>query len=384
MTLAETEESLLDKAREEERKYNWIEAAALYEKVVKFYLEKNLVEKAANCYKNLGYAHFRSADTIETAEDYLKQLKCAIKAYKEANKLFKQLGNRSVEFECEAEIFSINGILATSEVEGQKAFLHAIKLLSESSEIYSKESDKESFARVMCRIASTSYFLMNYNINQDEYNQVIQQGSECADKAWEISEKIGNIQLMSESLNMRLMINFMGWSVKDFKKNENLREGAKNFLVECNKTIAIIEKVDDPYALSLVYFATGICYCYTGYQFVEDEKEQEEYLDKGIELLEKSLNFSRKAKSKFSVLGSLFFIDYFALFSGRINYLQKRILNDIKDCSELGKIYAHHILIIFIALWHIFYLRFIILILHKGVFLLRHNAKSMLKKGSNM
>ncbi|MFX1304290.1 MAG: hypothetical protein ACFE9X_13125, partial [Promethearchaeota archaeon] len=341
MTLAETEESLLDKAREEERKYNWIEATALYEKVVKFYLEKNLVEKAANCYKNLGYAHFRGADTIETAEDYLKQLKCAIKAYKEANKLFKQLGNRSVEFECEAEIFSINGILATSDVEGQKAFLHVIKLLSESSEIYSKEGDKESFARVMCRIASTSYFLMNYNINQDEYNQVIQQGSECADKAWEISEKIGNIQLMSESLNMRLMISFMGWSVKDFKKNENLREGAKNFLVEGNKTIAIIEKVDDPYALSLVYSAIGICYCYTGYQFVEDEKEQEEYLDKGIELLEKSLNFSRKAKSKFNVLGSLFFIDYFALFSGRINYLQKRILNDIKDCLELGKIYAH-------------------------------------------
>ena len=341
MTLEESEELLLEKAREEERKYNWIEAAVLYEKAINFYLDKNQVEKAANCYKNLGYAHFRGADTVETAEDYLKQLKCAIKAYKEANKLFKQLGNRSIELECDAETYFMNGILATSEVEGQKASLQAIKLFSESSDIYSKKGDKESFARLLCRIASTSYFLMNYIINQEELDHVIQQGSECADKAWEISEKIGNILLLSESLNMRLMINFMGWSVKDFKKNENLREEAQKFLVECNKTIAIIEKVDDPYALSLVYAATGICYCYTGYQFVEDEREQEEYLDKGIELLEKSLNFSRKAKSKFNVLGSLFFIDYFALFSGRINYLQKRILNDIKDCSELGKIYAH-------------------------------------------
>ena len=340
MTLEETEESLLDKAREEERKYNWIEAAALYEKAANFYFDKNLVEKAANCYKNLGYAHLRGSDTVETAEDYLKQLKCAIKAYKEANKLFKQLGNRSVELECEAEIFYTSGVLATSDTEGQKAYVQAIKLFSESSEIYSKEGDKESFARVTYRIASTSFLLMSYNINQEEFDRVVIQGSESADKAWEISEKIGNIQLLSESLNMELLINFNGLSVKDFKKNEYF-ETTKKFLIDCNRIIAIIDNVDDPWALSLVYSATGICYCYFGYQFIEDEREQEEYLDKGIELLEKALNFARKTKSKFGILGSMFFIDYFALFSGRINYLQKRILNDIKDCMELGKIFAH-------------------------------------------
>ena len=87
MTLEESKESLIDKAQEEENNYNWIEAVNLYEKAVNFYLNENLVEKTANCYKNLGYAHFRGADTIETVEDYLKQLKHAIKAYKEAVQL---------------------------------------------------------------------------------------------------------------------------------------------------------------------------------------------------------------------------------------------------------------------------------------------------------
>ncbi len=341
MTLEESEESQLEKAREEERKYNWIEAAALYEKAINIYLDKNLVEKAAIHYKDLGYAHFRGADTIETPDDYLKQLKCAIKAYKESIKLFKQLGIRSAELECEAEVYYINGFLATSDAESQKTFLQAIKLFREVSELCSKESDSESFARLMCRIASTSYFLMNYNINQEEYDKIVQQGIESADKAWEISERSGNIQILSESLSMRLLINFMGLSVKDFKKIENMGEKVDKSLIDFNKSIAIINKVNDPYALSLAYAATGISYCYTGYQFVEDEREQEEYLDKGIELLEKALSFARKAKSKFNILVDLFFIDYFALFSGRINYLQKRILNDIKDCSELGKIYAH-------------------------------------------
>ena len=341
MTLDESKETLINKAREEERKYKWIEAADIYEKAISCYLDENLVEKAANHYKNLGYAHFRGADIVETPEDYLKQLKCAIKAYKESIKLFKQLGKRALELECEAVTYYINGILATSDVESRKTFLQAIKLFSEASEICSKESDNESFARLMCRIAATSYLLMNYNINQEEYDQIVQQGLESSEKAWEISEKTENILILSESLNIRLLIKFMGWSVKDFKKIENMGEIVDNFLNICDKSIAIIDKVDDPYALSLVYEATGISYCYTGYQFVEDEREQEEYLDKGIELLEKALSFARKAKSKFNILGDLFFIDYFALFSGRINYLQKRILNDIKDCSELGKIYAH-------------------------------------------
>ncbi|MFW9943234.1 MAG: hypothetical protein ACFFFT_19520, partial [Candidatus Thorarchaeota archaeon] len=341
MNLEETEESLLEKAREEERKYNWTEAAVLYEKAVNIYLDKNLVEKAADCYKNLGYAHFRAVDTVETAEDYLKQLKSAIKAYKEANMLFKQLRNRSAELECKAETFHINGYLATSDVEGQKAYYQAIKLFNESSEIYLKDGDKESFARLMCRIASTSYLLMSYKIDQEEYNQVALQGSNSAEKARKVSERIGDFRILSESLNLELMISFNSFSVIDFKKDENLREAAKKFLIECNKIIAIINKKDDPWALYLVYVATGISYCYTGYQFVENEREQEEYLDKGIELLEKSLNFARRAKSKFSIIACIFFIDYFALFSGRINYLQKRILNDIKDCSELGKIFIH-------------------------------------------
>ncbi|MFX1595338.1 MAG: hypothetical protein ACFFBK_04665, partial [Promethearchaeota archaeon] len=186
MTLEEIEESLLNKAREEERKYNWIEAAALYEKVIKIYLDKNLLEKAAACYKNLGYTRLRSSDTVEIAEEYIKQNKYAIKAYKEASKLFKQLGNKAVELECEAEICYMNAVLATSDVEGQETFFQAIKLFSEASEIYSKEGDNESFARVMCRFAQNSHLLMSYKIDQEKYDQIALKGSESADKAWEI------------------------------------------------------------------------------------------------------------------------------------------------------------------------------------------------------
>ncbi|KKL68626.1 hypothetical protein LCGC14_2123100, partial [marine sediment metagenome] len=337
MTLEESEEKLLEKAQEEERIYKWIEAANLYTLAINLYLEKKLVERAAECYQNLGYAHSRAADTVDTADEYVNQIKCAVKAYKEAMNLFQQLGNKSMELECEAEMFFSSGFLATSDAEGQKTYRQAIRIFNDASKSYSKVDDKESFARLMCRIASSSYILTSYKINQEEYTQIALQGIESAKKAWEISRKIGNIQILSESLNMERMI---GFNSVLFKKNDDVKEEMKEFLEKGLKSLAIIDNLDDHYALNLVCLATGINYCAFGYQFVEDEREQEEYLDKGVELLEKALSFARKTKSKCNILVCLFFIDYFALFSGRINYLQKRILNDIKDCLEFEKIYA--------------------------------------------
>ncbi|KKM78300.1 hypothetical protein LCGC14_1361370, partial [marine sediment metagenome] len=338
MTLEESEEKLLEKAQEEERIYDWIEAANLYTRAINLCLDKKLVERAAENYKKLGYAHSRAADTVDTVEEYINQIKCAVNSYKEAINLFQQLGNRSVELECEAEMFFTTGFLATSDAEGQKAYRQAIKLFNEASKSYSKVDDGESFARVLCRVASASQLFTSYNISQEEYTRVVLHGIESAEKAWEISKKIGNIQILSESLNMEVMIPFNRVS---FKKNDYFRELMKKILGKCNESMAIIDNLDDPHALNLVYSVTGVFNCVFGYQFIEDEGEQEEYLDKGIELLEKALNFARKTKSKYGILWSMFYIDIFSLYSGRVGYLQKRIHSDIKDCLELGKIYAH-------------------------------------------
>ena len=96
MTLEQSEETLLEKTREEERAYNWLDAVKLYKQAVNFYMDKKLLEKAAENNKNLGYAHSRAVDTVDTAEEYINQIKCAVEAYKEATNLFKQLGNRSI------------------------------------------------------------------------------------------------------------------------------------------------------------------------------------------------------------------------------------------------------------------------------------------------
>jgi len=195
----EMEGALLERAGVEEKGYNWMEAARLYEEAAKSFLGKKMVEKATRACKKVGYACARAAGTAETAEEYVELNKRAVKAYKEAANLFGQSGNRPEELECEAETLFVSGLVAGSVVERKKAFSQSYELFIESSELYSKRDDRESFARTLSRAAWTSFLLVTYCSDRWELEQISQKGRDVADKALKSANEIGNVQYLAES-----------------------------------------------------------------------------------------------------------------------------------------------------------------------------------------
>jgi len=274
MTLEESEESLLKRAREEEQNFNWIQAASYYEKLVNYYLDKNFIEKAADKYKNLGYSYTRTADTVESAEEYLKQINSAIKAYKEAKNLFKEIENKSGELECEAEVIFLSGVLTTSDIERKDVYRQAHKLFNESSKFYSMEENEEGVARTLSKAANAIFLLTYCEIDQQEQKKLGQKGREMAGKGWEIAKRIGNIQILSESFNLEWLISINELTNLNFKQNEYWKEYMENYLLKSKETIELIDKYDDPNAFFLVFSAAGSLNCGYGYQYVEDEKDQ--------------------------------------------------------------------------------------------------------------
>ena len=53
--------------------------------------------------------------------------------------------------------------------------------------------------------------------------------------------------------------------------------------------------------------------------------------------LEKALEIARKMNDKNIILSSLGNIDWWALFGGKLDYLQRRIATDVSEMEELGK-----------------------------------------------
>jgi len=340
MMKGKREAALLERSGVEEKGYNWVEAAKLYEQATKSFLGKEMVEEAAGAYKKLGYACYRAAGTADTAEEHGKLNKRAVKAYKKAANLFKQSGNRPEELECAAEAIFASGLLAASAMEGKKAFSKSCELFTESSEHYSKKDDQESFARTLSRAATASWLLVTYCSDRWEIERVCQKGREVADKAWRLSKEIGNIQSLAESLFAEGWLSWAEMGIVPFRWDEHWREYSRNLLLRCDESLKLAEGCDDPLVLGTIYLMAGGMRCYFGYQFVEDEREQREYTDKGLELMEKALVFVKKAKDNEVILWTIFHLNWFALFGGRLEYVQKRVFDDLHEVVELGKIYA--------------------------------------------
>ena len=330
---------LMERAGVEEKSYNWVEAAGLYEQAAKSFLGKKMVEEAAGAYKKLGYACARAAGTAETAEEHVERNKRAVEAYKEAENLFGQTGNRPEELECEAEASYVSGSVAGSVMETKKAFSQSYELFIEASELYSKQDDKESFARTLSRAAWTSAFLTTYCSDRWELEQISRRGRDVADKAWKLAREIGNVQSLAESLFAESAIGFAEVGTVPFRWDERWRQYVRKFLLRCDESLKLTEGCDDPLVLGIIYCYTGAWHCAFGFQFVEDEREQREYLDKGSGLMETALVFARKAKDKSAIINCLFWLDWWALSGGRFEYIQKRMFDDLHEIVELGNIY---------------------------------------------
>jgi len=340
MVKEKREAALLERAGVEEKGYNWLEAARLYEQAAKSFLGEKIVEEGAGALKKRGYAYARAAETAETAEEHVRLNKLAVEAYKEAANLFCQSGNRPEELECEAEAFYVSGFVAGSVVEGKKAFSKAHELFIESSEHYSKEDDKESLTRTLSRAAMASYFLVNYCSDRLEIGQVGQRGIEVADKAWTLSKDVRDLQSLAESLIAEELLGMSGTFIMPFRWDERWKQYSGIFLLKCDESLKLAKDCDDPRVLGRIYLGAGAGYCFFGFHFVEDEREQKEHLDKGLGFLEKGLVFSKKAKDNEGILWALYHLDWWARLGGRFDYLQKRIPDDLGEFEKLEKLFV--------------------------------------------
>ncbi|MGD9130432.1 MAG: hypothetical protein PVH73_02525 [Candidatus Bathyarchaeota archaeon] len=83
-------EPLLKKAKEYEKKYEWLQAAKYYKKASDLALAEKCVLKTAEFQECLGLCFNRAASQVQTNLEYKKCIKQAIKAYEKTLKLLQE------------------------------------------------------------------------------------------------------------------------------------------------------------------------------------------------------------------------------------------------------------------------------------------------------
>ncbi|MFW9767825.1 MAG: nitrilase-related carbon-nitrogen hydrolase [Candidatus Thorarchaeota archaeon] len=334
-------ENLSERKDVGEMDYDWVEIIKLHKQEAESNLEMKNMEESAVAYKKLGYACAQFAETVDTADENVGHTKNAVDAFRKAATLYKQTGKKPEEFECIGEAFFFNGLIAGSNMEGKKAFSKSYEQFIKSSDLFTKENDQEGRARTLSRAALASFYLVTQYSDKLEIEQLIQEGITIAGESWKLSNNVGNVQSLAESLYAEFWLCWAHMLVAPYRWDENWKEYNRKILLRCDESIKATEDCDNPLFISMVHLAAGTLYYFFGFNFIKDEKEQREYTEKGFQLGEKAVVFAKRANNKILILSSLWWLNWNALSTGRHEYLQKQIFEDIWIMEEIGRIYAN-------------------------------------------
>ena len=330
---------LMHEAEAEEKNYNWQKAASIYKQVAKAFLDENSLEKAAKYYKKLGYAYVKASHNADTSEGFKKISILAIDAYKNALNLFNQIKKNPENLECEAEIFSIKGVLSNSVLEGKKNFKKSYELFVKSSEIYRNDVDQESTARTLNRATNSLFRLASCSTEQEEIENYIQKGFKLGHKAWVIAKEINYYDVLAESLYTVGHLTFLYCFIIPFKWDDDFRKHFNKNKSIGDISLKLIQECTDQQLIAKVNGFAGTVYASAAVQFIEDAITQKEYGDKGIMLMEVGLTYAKRTKNKMYIINSIFWLNYLATSLRRFNYVQKRIWQDIHTLLDIGEVY---------------------------------------------
>ena len=336
-----TQVELLNRAEAEEKKYNLKEAIRLYKQVLETLIDKEDLKKVSQIYEKIGNVYLIAVYTAETEKELTEMIDDSIKAYDEAIRLYSELNYEVKVLECRAGQFKLKADKALSPEYCREMYINSFEKYMETSEIYYGENDKKNLLRILSYTIETIGYLLQYCDDPAEFEQFCKKGEEIIEQGWNLSHELGDKTHLSNFLFVgSLILGIKTWII--FSRTDNAFEESHKILLKRSKeALKVIEKIDDDLAKARIYFTNGSLNCMVATRFIHKEEELKLFVDKGIKYCENALNILKKLNHKPDLIHCIYWLDYHAAILGKFQYLQKRILGDIKIIQECGKTYQN-------------------------------------------
>jgi circadian clock protein KaiC len=325
-------EPLLNKAKELEKNYEWLQAGEVYRRASKVMLENNDYSKAGEFKEKLGFCFFKAGLQAKTNEEFKKQMEMSAQSYKAESELFERAGkNNSVKikhahaletyvrawyedtplkkkqllaqwwslendvlkaYENVGDLPAIGRIsndlveysiydrffIVSSGFEKKQIFQECIALAEKAIRIHSNVVDDYELARAYC-FASWYYSFSNFfTESEDEVIQLNQKCQNYLKKAFELSKKIQDARLISWSYNAAWMA------------AQNLMYNPESAISYGENTIKYGTTAKDNYLIGVGKILTSLSVSYFA-GLLEDPDKQKETLEKAKKMGQHSIHY---------------------------------------------------------------------------------------------
>ena len=273
---------LLNKAKELEKRYEWLGAVDFYEKAFGLALKLEDFLKAAEICEQMGFCFYRAALQAETHKDFRSRMKLAVGAYERATELFEKVeeeGKRARINHSRAMAAYLSSWLAADPSEKRELLDECRRLEKEVLKDYEETGDRLGYGKVCNELLEISLiYRLWLALDWPELEGIMIEALDYGEKAIVALSEVGNDCELARAYSWTSFhYTFAVW----FRALEEKREEfGQKCLSYSKNALKLSEKIGDPYLISISNCSAGIsAYLYAGNihsarKFFEDQQKQ--------------------------------------------------------------------------------------------------------------
>jgi len=254
-----TIEVLIKNAKEQEGRYNWLEAAKSYEQAL--HLRMSDSSFAAETWQKIGFCYERASKQTTSIEEFEKLRQLAVKAYEAAAKIFIQekegLKNEGKSNECNAIAAYVSSWLAADPSEKRKRLDQCLILAHKSQEVFKNADNEASYGKICPTLLLCFYERLLIASDSKEMQNFAQKGVDCAGEAIEVLSKL---EERNELVSVYSIASLLAWYAANINEQEEKRkELAQRSLQYSEKALKLSEEIKNPYSKAMSRWAAALC-----------------------------------------------------------------------------------------------------------------------------
>jgi len=269
--------AVMEKAEEQEKKYDWLEAAKCYEQALHF--ESIAVSFAAETWERIGFCYSRASTQTEDLEEFKKIRQLAAEAYRNAAKLFEKVDgwkNQGRSAQCYAVAEYVRSWLASNSSEKRKMLDECRLFAKKSLEAYRNAGDQIGYGKMGNDLLLCLLERLNVALDWSEIRNIAQEGMDCADDAIAVLSKLENKKELLRTYSTASLQSWYAYITEQEEKRKELMQRSLSYL---EKALKLSKEVDDLYYAAVSNWTAAFC----SLLFTEDVESSVKYAKEMLE-----------------------------------------------------------------------------------------------------
>jgi hypothetical protein len=249
---------LIRKAKENEERFDWFEAAISMEHAAR----SSLVEDASvgEIWERIGFCYARASDQAADVEEFRKNRELSVNSYKKAAAFFQKLGgleNDGASARCSALAEYVSSWLTSSPLEKRRLLDDCLAFGKRSLEAYEKAGDDLDYGGMCTDLLMCLLERLYVSFDSKEMADVVQEGLDYANKAITVLSRLNDKHKL---LCAYFTAGLQGWYAANVNEQaDESQELAKRSLALSEKALQLANEVNDPYCSAMSNWAAALC-----------------------------------------------------------------------------------------------------------------------------